>query len=543
MASTDAVSREQELAQERLLLHVALLASGPTSPEEVATAVLDGIREELGDLQAGSVYVLEDHGKTLRHLALFGYPDDVLPSIQELPLSERSNVCRAALLRQVITHESGEEPVESLERRKRMQFDQTRWVAVPIERADELLGVIALFFAGRRPFRQDELRLHRRLATILGTAMQNARLLERERIAREAEAVRATRLDVLHQIARIAVASADLRTVAESVAEELRERLNLTAVLILLADKSQNLLVPFAVAGFPAPEFFSKAPSFPLDSEREVSRVYRTGEPAFVRNSDTDELSAEARASWPVLEKLAGKPIKAAMSVAVVGYRGPVGTMILDWPSPQSFSDEDLAFFSTIAHDVGVGLENARLFEAERDARRRLREKDAAIRRAYVDVIDAVTGGKLLLMTPDELEQALGVPIADERPVMAGGMGGTIEWLEQMLAAEFPGIPNADAFRDACAEALTNTVKHAGGGNCQLYRLEARVQFRVSDCGPGIDFAHLPKATLTPGYSSVGTLGIGFTAMLQEADRVLLATGQDGTTVVLEVPAGGEARR
>lgn len=196
-----------------------------------------------------------------------------------------------------------------------------------------------------------------------------------------------------------------------------------------------------------------------------------------------------------------------------------------------------VVFGVVTVHDV-TELHDAR--KAAEQLAEEVREKDAAIRRAYVDVIDAVTGGKLLLMTPDEIDQVLGVPVSGEREVVSGGMGSWIEWLEEMLATNFPDIPTSIAFRDACAEAMTNAVKHAGGGNCQLYRRETHVQFRVSDSGGGIDFAHLPKATLQPGYSSVGTLGIGFSAMLKDCERVRLATGQDGTTVVLEVPASGE---
>ena len=59
-----------------------------------------------------------------------------------------------------------------------MGFDDARWVALPIERAGELVGVMALFFAVRRPFDDDELRLYRGLAAILGNAIANARLFE-----------------------------------------------------------------------------------------------------------------------------------------------------------------------------------------------------------------------------------------------------------------------------------------------------------------------------------------------------------------------------
>lgn len=164
-----------------------------------------------------------------------------------------------------------------------------------------------------------------------------------------------------------------------------------------------------------------------------------------------------------------------------------------------------------------------------------LREKDAAIRQAYVNVIDAVTGGKLLLMSSDEIEHVLGEPVGGEREVKPGGLGEAIDWLQATLPGEFPDLKDITQLVDPAGEALTNAVKHAGGGRYQLHRNDGVAQFRVTDHGPGIDFSHLPKATLQAGYSSAGTLGLGFDLMLRRCERVLLSAEPGHTTVVLEV--------
>jgi len=44
----------------------------------------------------------------------------------------------------------------------------------------------------------------------------------------------------------------------------------------------------------------------------------------------------------------------------------------------------------------------------------KLRKKDDQIRKAYTDVIAAVTGGKLVLMTGEEIRQELGEPVIEE---------------------------------------------------------------------------------------------------------------------------------
>ena len=57
----------------------------------------------------------------------------------------------------------------------------------------------------------------------------------------------------------------------------------------------------------------------------------------------------------------------------------------------------------------------------------------------------------------------------------------------------------------------------------------------VSDHGRGMEALTLPEVALVRGYSTAGTLGMGYKAVLSVADKVYLATGPDGTTVAVEM--------
>ena len=59
--------------------------------------------------------------------------------------------------------------------------------------------------------------------------------------------------------------------------------------------------------------------------------------------------------------------------------------------------------------------------------------------------------------------------------------------------------------------------------------------FVVSDQGPGIPALTLPDVALRRGYSTAGTLGMGYKIMTSFGDRVYLATGPEGTTVAIEM--------
>ena len=86
----------------------------------------------------------------------------------------------------------------------------------------------------------------------------------------------------------------------------------------------------------------------------------------------------------------------------------------------------------------------------------------------------------------------------------------------------------------AANEGVVNGIKHAGTCEIQVYTVSNAIQIRISDNGPGIDFNDLPKATLIPGFSTEKSLGMGFTMLLSMCDRLLLSTGPEGTTLIIE---------
>lgn len=167
-------------------------------------------------------------------------------------------------------------------------------------------------------------------------------------------------------------------------------------------------------------------------------------------------------------------------------------------------------------------------------AQSELRQKDLAVRQSYVDVLDAVTGGKLILVTEDELRATIGEELMAPRPLAdAQSLSGARREIAECLHGL--ALEDHDSAMLAASEALTNAVKHGGHGEYGIYRTEDCLQIAVRDFGPGIDFRELPKATLIQGFSTTSTMGLGFTIMLEVCDRVLLTTDTTGTVVVLEI--------
>lgn len=85
----------------------------------------------------------------------------------------------------------------------------------------------------------------------------------------------------------------------------------------------------------------------------------------------------------------------------------------------------------------------------------------------------------------------------------------------------------------AVGEAATNAIKHGACGNVYVGEEEDSVWVVISDKGGGIESLILPRAVLLRGFSTKPSLGLGYSIMLEVCDRILLCTGEHGTTVVL----------
>jgi PAS domain S-box-containing protein len=153
------------------------------------------------------------------------------------------------------------------------------------------------------------------------------------------------------------------------------------------------------------------------------------------------------------------------------------------------------------------------------------------------EVLSSVTEGKLLLSNSSaQLPRPL-MPV--DSPVALTREAGL--WDLRRCAQEAARVAGHTDERQfdlitAASEAGMNAIVHGGGGTGWVsVGGNGTVQVRVEDHGTGITMENLPRATLSRGFTTAGTLGHGLKMMLETADRLSLKTGPDGTTVVLEM--------
>lgn len=154
-------------------------------------------------------------------------------------------------------------------------------------------------------------------------------------------------------------------------------------------------------------------------------------------------------------------------------------------------------------------------------------------RRFYRETLLSATDDKLEVCDYPELEPYLNsaevrVNISKAEDIPAARVAVREYCTQQGMDEE-----RLSSFLMGVGEAANNAMKHAAGGQVLAGRSNGQVWTAIVDHGSGIDSLILPRVALQRGFSTKPSLGMGYTVMLDVADRVLLATGEQGTTVVL----------
>jgi len=153
----------------------------------------------------------------------------------------------------------------------------------------------------------------------------------------------------------------------------------------------------------------------------------------------------------------------------------------------------------------------------------------------YRRTIRAATEGKLEIVEKEEIRRIAGPPVASWEIKHASDLRAVRHGVIDEARALGMEEPRINRFVLCAGEAATTVVKHAKGGAASLHRLSDSLLFMVEDQGPGVQALNLPDLALTTGFSTAGTLGVGYKVMISFGDKVYLSTGAEGTTVAVEM--------
>jgi PAS domain S-box-containing protein len=371
-----------ELKSTNILLGAAYALSAWSSLDDILDSLLVAILEQSAHTRASVILWDEERGE-LRTAASKG--PAAVPAGTVMPLAEASPHTRRAVAEKALVL-ADYDALPPGERRLADQYASHLSLIVPLMYQQRLLGLIAIDDPGeRRPIGEREIEMVRGLASHAAIAIEQARLFELER-------ARLDKLQALHELTILAVSSLEPHRVAETAVAHLVAHLGVSAAMMFVLDESRRRLVLAALHGFPERLFQDDPEGLGLDEPWDVVTAFTSQEPLVRGDATGDDVSDAVRQLYARY----GQPLGANLVLPVPGRSGPLGVVTLTWDKPRRIDDAELTFFTAAMRQIGIALENARLFTAEAE-RARLAEALEGIGHAIHSTLEA----------PDILQRSL----------------------------------------------------------------------------------------------------------------------------------------
>ena len=392
---------EQARAETEVMFRLAAHANRARTVEDVYQPALDALTQLLGVDRAA--ILLFDPDGVMRFKAWRGLTDRYRQAVEGHSPWSRDTVDAAPL---VVENAAADASLAAY----RGLFADEQIAAlgfIPLAHQGALLGKLMIYDRRPRAFRRRELQLAEVVASQIAQAVARGQLLASERRARDNAERSAERTRHLQRVtARMSKALLGPE-IAEVVIDEGTRALGAFAGALWRLAADGSCLELIRARNFPELERFQ---TIPLVAEIPLGDAVRRGEPVWL------ETRAEYAARYPVSEaRVRGLNDDANLAIACVPLRldgRTLGAVFFSFNDARCFDDEERAFITLIAQHCAQGLERARLYEAERRARR---DAEAAHERAaFLAEASALLAGSLHHETTLRNVAALAVPrIAD----------------------------------------------------------------------------------------------------------------------------------
>jgi CheY-like chemotaxis protein/signal transduction histidine kinase len=356
----NAVQRNQELEEANKELRKALETietinevsdklNRSLNPEEVAEAVAVGVKR-LIDYGECRIYRIDDDGQYL--IPLYYGKEKIDPAdteaIESLKFEVGEGIIglafakgKAEMVSDVSKHPKSHFPDPS-------KMPQESMLAVPMQYEDQTLGVIALIKAGLHQFSDAHLRILSILAGQAGVAIENARLMQQERR-------RTRQLSLINEVSKKAASTLDIDELCHLAVDAIHSEYEHAQVLLMLVDDQKEALYLQTQKG-PYTSKISKKIKYELSGVSIESRAAKTGEIIAARNIKSEK---SIDALIPESESELAVPIKKGDNL--IGVLHLVSNKLYD------FDEKDIAMMKTMSDQIAMAIENARLYESEKN--------------------------------------------------------------------------------------------------------------------------------------------------------------------------------
>ncbi len=215
-------------------------------------------------------------------------------------------------------------------------------VTVPLLLDHRPLGALCAATSRARQVGYEELASLRALASQAILAIQNAQLYQRTR-------ARLDELSALHEMSVAATSTLDVREILERIVGALRDTLGFSNLAVMLIDEEDNRLKITAGSGYK-----------PHVAER-ITIAFGEGITGWVALSGLPQNVPDVLRDPRYI--MADESIRSEVCVPLAVGKRVIGVLNVESDQVAAFSDDTVRFLSTLAGQVAVVIENARLFQ------------------------------------------------------------------------------------------------------------------------------------------------------------------------------------
>lgn len=223
-------------------------------------------------------------------------------------------------------------------------------LCVPILSKGKVIGVMSLNRLGDRFFRDDNLHLLGRIAHQAAIAIENARLYEETQR-------RAMQLAAAAEVSRDAISTLDMGQLLTNTVNLIRDRFGFYHAGVFLVDDAGEYAVLHAATGEAGQKMLEQQHKLKVGEVGIVGYVTGRGEPRIALDVGQDAVHFDN----PLLPNT-----RSEMALPLTVRGRVIGALDVQSTEEAAFSEEDVAALQTMADQLAIAIENARLYEEER---------------------------------------------------------------------------------------------------------------------------------------------------------------------------------
>jgi signal transduction histidine kinase len=240
-------------------------------------------------------------------------------------------------------------------------------LAVP---GGEVIGTLAIANDPQRPITPEDEDFLQQVSQQVALALEGARLFEQTQEALGQVRRRASELETVAAVSTTASGALDPEVLLQSVVNLTKERFGLYHAHIYLFDPERNELVLTAGAGEVGRKMLAEGWSIPVSHELSiVANAYRKQQSVVANDLHHDKQSG-------FLSNRLLPNTRSEMALPLVVGDQVLGVFDVQSEEANNFTSEDVNIYTTLASQVAVALQNARLYVEQARTVAQLRELD-----------------------------------------------------------------------------------------------------------------------------------------------------------------------